>query len=233
MFQDLDATLAKLIEREVAHIDLDISFATDGDHFPPSLNGNPIVHFFLYHIQENTALRRTDWIVERRDDGTASRSRPPVRVDCAYVVTVWPASSEPATSIPAGEHHLLGEVMKALLRHRKLPADVLQGELVGQEPPVRASIIRDSHMQSLGEFWQAMGTRPRAVLDYTVTISVDPTEPQDLGPVVQEHLVTMQTVPAPPGRLDRSNDTASNDAASSTTATKKAVQSKTGRTRTK
>lgn len=191
MFQDLDATLAKLIEREVDYANLSVSFATPDDQFPPSSVTLPAVHFFLYHIQENMELRRGEWIIERQenDNGTttASRRRPPIRVNCAYLVTVWPGDAS-----PNDEHMLLGAVMKALLRYRRLPADLLQGELAGQEPPLRASIIRESHLQSLGEFWQAMGAKPKAALDYTVTISVDLTEPEDLGVVVSESVIKME-----------------------------------------
>jgi hypothetical protein len=185
MFHDLDATLAKLIEREVEYPNLSVSFAVPNDQFPPSNLKLPAVHFFLYHLEENMELRRGEWIIEHQDNGSASRRRPPVRVNCAYLVTVWPSES-------ADEHELLGAVMKGLLRHRRLPADLLQGELAGQEPPLRASIIRESHLQSLGEFWQAMGARPKAALDYSVTISVDIAEPEDLGPVVSESVIKLQ-----------------------------------------
>ncbi len=188
MFQDLDATLTKLIEREVDYANLSVSFATPGEDFPPSSVTLPAVHFFLYHIQENMELRRGEWIVERRENGngqtTASRRRPPIRVDCAYLVTVWPGDAS-----PDDEHKILGAVMKTLLRYRKLPADLLQGELAGQEPPLRAGTIRESHLQSLGEFWQAMGAKPKAALDYTVTVSVDVSEPEDLGVVVSESVI--------------------------------------------
>ena len=193
MFQDLDATLAKLIAREVDYANLSVSFATPDDQFPPSTVTLPAVHFFLYHIQENMELRRGEWIIERQEHAngktTANRRRPPIRVDCAYLVTVWPGEAS-----PEDEHMLLGAVMKVLLRHRRLPAELLQGELVDQEPPVRTSVIRESHLQSLGEFWQAMGAKPKAALDYTVTISVDLTEPEELGVVVSETVIKLKPI---------------------------------------
>jgi hypothetical protein len=71
--------------------------------------------------------------------------------------------------------------MKVLLHHRLLPAAVLQGELEGQEPAVRAKPLQASQLQSLGEFWQAMGSKPKAMLNYTVTISVPVGEEVNLG----------------------------------------------------
>ncbi len=67
---------------------------------------------------------------------------------------------------------LLSEVMRVLLRHPTLPEAVLQGELVGQSPPLPTAVLQPGHLQSLGEFWQALGGKPKAALNYTVTISV-------------------------------------------------------------
>ena len=190
MFQDLDATLSTLIKSELGIPNITISFATPDDQFPPSSVSLPAIDFFLYDIQENMELRRSDWRVDRHENGngptTASRRRPPVFVNCAYLVTAWPSESVPDPA--ADEHRLLGEVMKVLLRHKRLPADSLQGELAVQEPPLRVQVIRESHLQSLGEFWQAMGGKPKPALHYTVTIGVDVSEPEDLGAVVTKPL---------------------------------------------
>ncbi|ETX07720.1 MAG: hypothetical protein ETSY2_09605 [Candidatus Entotheonella gemina] len=189
MFQDLDATLAALIASELSLPNVAVSFATPDDQFPPSGVSLPAVDLFLYDVQENLELRRAEWIVEQHDDGAASRRRPPVHVNCSYLVTAWPSDSSPNPS--QDEHRLLGEVMKVLLRHSRLPDNMLQGELAGQEPPLRAKVLRESHLQSLGEFWQAMGGKPKPTLHYTVTISVDISTPEELGVVVSEKVTTL------------------------------------------
>jgi hypothetical protein len=79
--------------------------------------------------------------------------------------------------------------MKVLLRYRQLPDDVLQGELVGLLPPVRARVVRQGYLQSLGEFWQAMGGKPKASLHYTLTVSADVFEPEDVGPPASEKVI--------------------------------------------
>ena len=70
-------------------------------------------------------------------------------------------------------HRLLGEVMQTLLRHRHIPEDVLQGVLATQDPPLPASALQPGRLQSLGEFWQALGGKPKAALNYSVTVSID------------------------------------------------------------
>jgi hypothetical protein len=184
MFQDLDATLAALLDAELAVENVAVSFAAPDDQFPPSGVSPPAISFFLYEVREDYDLRSNEWELLRRDDGMVTRKRPPVRVDCSYLITAWPSPSAPD---PAhDEHHLLGEVLKVLLRHRVIPDAYLRGELAGQEPPLRARVVAESQLRSLGEFWQAMGGKPKATLHYGITLSVDVFEPAEVGPAVTE-----------------------------------------------
>jgi hypothetical protein len=189
MFQDLDATLGKLLLRELTpkyRIGEDnISFAAPDEEFRKSGFASPTIGVFLYDIRENHELRSNEWTQERHN-GNITRQRPPVRVDCSYLVTTW--SSESGGAGVAAEHQLLGDVMRALLRYRRLPAELLQGELTGADPPLRAVAIQQNYLHSLGEFWQAMGGRPRAALHYTVILSIDLFAAEDLGLPVTEKI---------------------------------------------
>jgi hypothetical protein len=146
----------------------------------------PAIDLFLYDVRENRELRSTEWVIERRSNGVARSSPPLVRVDCSYLISAWPSEGTPQPALD--EHHLLGEVMRALLRFPTLPAAVLQGTLAGQELPLPTAILQPGRLQSVGEFWQALGGKPKAVLNYTVTISVSPFEPVE-APLVLENIV--------------------------------------------
>jgi Pvc16 N-terminal domain len=63
--------------------------------------------------------------------------------------------------------------MRILLRYPTIPEDVLQGALKGQQPPLPTSSLQPGRLQSLGEFWQALGGKPKAALNYQVTAPVD------------------------------------------------------------
>jgi len=189
MFHDLDATLAALLEAELGVENVAVSFAAPDDQFPPSDTSLPAIAFFLYDVRENHDLRPGQWELERRANGTVTRKRPPVRVDCSYLITAWPSPSAPRPA--QDEHRLLGEVMKVLLRHPTIPQAYLRGELVGQDPPMPAKIIAEAQLHSLGEFWQAMGGKPKATLHYAVTISVDVFEPAEVGPAVTDKIITI------------------------------------------
>jgi Pvc16 N-terminal domain len=187
MFQDLDDTLAALVEAEMPLSGITVSFATPDDQFPPSGVTLPAVAFFLYDVRENHELRTNQWDNTRQDSGMVTRKRAPARVLCSYLVTAWPNESAPNPA--QDEHRLLGAVMKVLLRHREIPASYLRGELAEQPAPLPARITAESQLQGIGEFWQAMGGRPKAILHYSVTLSVDVFESTDVGPEVTETVV--------------------------------------------
>jgi hypothetical protein len=189
VFHDLDASLAALVRAELSLSDVDISFVGPDDQFPPSSVRLPALSFFLYDVRENTELRTNEWETERQPNGVTTRKRPPARVVCSYLITAWPSDSAPNPA--QDEHRLLGAVLKVLLRHRKIPPGYLRGELVGQEPPMPTKIIAENQLQSLGEFWQAMGGRPKASLHYGITLSVDVFEPAEVGPEVTDKRITI------------------------------------------
>jgi len=63
------------------------------------------------------------------------------------------------------------------VRHPVIPEVLLQGSLKGQEPPLPSSTLQPGRLQSVAEFWQALGGKPKAALNYTVTIGVVPDQP--------------------------------------------------------
>lgn len=193
MIVDLDNSLAELLKQELLPVlgsSVSICFATpDGDFPPPSVT-LPAIDLFLYDIRENTELRTAEWIITKNSDGTSVRRRPPVRVDCSYMITAWPAESTPDPA--QDEHYMLGEVMRVLLRYPVLPSSVLKGDLKDQEAQLPAVSLQSGHLQSPGEFWQALGGKPKAVLNYKVTIGIDAHKPVSAGPPVVDKLLKLR-----------------------------------------
>ncbi len=180
MIHDLDKTLKLLLEAELVHLNpaVAISFDPPDASFSPSI---PAADLFLYDIQEDRKLRQNELVVERQNNGMALKHQPPARVECSYLVTAWSSDAE-------NEHLLLGEVMKVLLRYPTIPRNLLQGSLVDQALPLPTTALQPGKLQSLGEFWQAMGGKPRAALHYTVTLAVAiEKEPPVALPVVAEY----------------------------------------------
>ena len=173
MIHLLDSSLETMLRREFKtrfSDSVDISFAPPDGEFPTSSVTVPAVDLFLYDVRENNVLRSQDWLVKRGSDGFAVQERPPVRVDCSYLITAWPS---PKVRKPAeDEHKILSVVMAVLLSYTELPDEILAEPLRGQEPPPIATALQPGHLQSLAEFWQAMGGKPKLALNYTVTIGL-------------------------------------------------------------
>jgi hypothetical protein len=194
VIHELDQTLAALLKRELPGRDqITVSFAAPDDQFSVKL---PAVDLFLYDLRENLELRSNDDLIERHSDGTAIRRQPPVRVDASYLITAWPGGAGGHSDSSEDEHRLLGSVMRALLRFRKLPRDLLKGSLANQELPLPVSSLHPGRLQSLGEFWQALGGKPKAALNYTVTLCVDASEPETSRLVTDKEIrIALHTEP--------------------------------------
>lgn len=185
MIDDLDRTLAALLRRELPPSlveQVQISFAAPDQHFSSHSVTPPAINLFLYDVRENLELRSNEVFVQPRSNGTALVTRAPVRVDFSYLITAWGSDSAPDT--PHDEHHLLGEILRVLLRHKALPGELLQGVLASQELPLPVSGLQPIRLQSLGEFWHVLGGKPRTALNYVVTAAVDVSAAQEV------HLVT-------------------------------------------
>ena len=200
VFQDLDDSLQELLARtlpESLEQQVEINFAAPDDQLQPSSGASLMINLFLYGVRENLELRTQEWTYQSLNRGEngqhvkpyTSRTVPPVRVDCSYLITAW--SSQSASQI-RDEHHLLGAVMKALLRYHTLPAEFLVGDFQNQALPLPTATLQTSQVQSFSDFWQALGGKPKAALNYTVTISVPVDEPQDLAAAVERRDLTFK-----------------------------------------
>ena len=181
MIIDLDKSLEALLRRELTGVG--VSFDPPDGKFAPAL---PCADLFLYDIRENRDLRVNERAVTAGTPHSITTQRPPVRVDCSYLITAWASDAQ-------NEHLLLSQIIKVLFRYPTLPPDVLQGGLVGQQPPLPTTALQPNLLQSMGEFWQAMGGRPKAALSYTVTIGMPVFDPVEV-PKVIERVTTIRQV---------------------------------------
>jgi hypothetical protein len=210
MISDLDDTLAALLKQELPPAvvsSTQISFEVPDDRFPPSLVTLPAVDLFLYDVRENMDLRTTEWLIDQpQAGGNFTKTPPRARVDCSYLVTAWPSDS--STTRARDEHLLLSEVMQVLLRFPLLPDSVLAGDLAGQTPPLPATSLGPGRLQSVAEFWQALGGKPKAALNLMVTIGVDLTAAVDAGPPVKDRIVDISRgVPSTQAQSSRAPST--------------------------
>jgi hypothetical protein len=85
--------------------------------------------------------------------------------------------------------------MKVLLRYATLPTALLQGSLTSQSFPVLTRSLQTGQFQSLAEFWQTLGGKPKAALNYTVTIAIEPSAPVETEALVTDKLLRLAQYP--------------------------------------
>ena len=78
------------------------------------------------------------------------------------------------------------------LGYPTIPAGVVQGSLKGQKPPLPAISLQPGRLQSMEEFWQALWGKPKAALNYTVTIGVEVHKAVEAGPPVRDKWIPGQ-----------------------------------------
>jgi hypothetical protein len=172
VINDLDDTLELLLRQTLAPDlvgQVEISFAPPDNSFPPPSVRLPAIDLFLYDVRENRDFRSNERVQERGQGGTVMLLPAPVRVDCSYLITAWPAPGDNAVK---DEHHMISAVMAALLRYPVLPQPLLQGALAQQPLPLPVAALQSGSLHSMGEFWQALGGKPKVALHYTATIAV-------------------------------------------------------------
>jgi uncharacterized protein DUF4255/carboxypeptidase family protein len=173
MFHDLDTTIEKILNDTAAPAELQnagVSFETPINTYSPKLPDRAI-DLFLYEVKENRELRDPVPISETVNNVYVLR-RPPVRVDCSYLVTAWTDGLTGWTKIQT-EHQLLGQAFFWLSRFPTIPSTYFAGSLVGQPFPPPSMVAQWDAAKNQGEFWNALGIPPRPYFNLIVTIAMD------------------------------------------------------------
>jgi Pvc16 N-terminal domain/CarboxypepD_reg-like domain len=185
VISDLDKTLKQMFQSEFGtSLPFDLSFAIPDRVFTPVTNTHTTLNCYLYEINEDRELRSVAPILQRNIDGTIGKEFPPARIKLSYCITAWsPAHPTPDGEPQLDEHTLLSQVLEVLLRYPTLPAGILQGTLVGQDPLPLTTVVLSDTSKSTSDFWSAIGGQLRPSLDYNVTVSLTYQAPSK-GPMV-------------------------------------------------
>ncbi len=181
MFHDLDSTLAGIVadpEAPSVMRGADVSFETPDRNYGPS---QTTLNLFLHEVRENRDLRDPEPIRFLRNGEFFSRA-PPLRVDCAYLVTAW--SNKSGALRVVEEHELLGQALAWFSRFGTIPDSHLLGSLAEQPFPPPTLVAQVDSRHAVGEFWTALGIAPRVAFALVATVALDLTGEEVLGPEV-------------------------------------------------
>lgn len=196
MLQDLHRGLTALLRAELPEEIrgvVGISFATPGDDFPPASVPLPALNLFLYDIVSNTDLRQSGGAWEPQGPNQFLRAPDPYRIACHYIVTAWAREGVPSPE--EDELHLLGEAMRVLLRYRILPPIAVTGEFAQRNYPIHVRALEGGRLGSPGEFWQALGGKPRPFFNYSLIFALPVSDPEVSTAAVTEARVDVARKP--------------------------------------
>lgn len=179
MLNDLHNGLTALLRSELPEgmrAQVGISFATPGEEFPPAGVALPAINMFLYDIATNPDLRHSGGGWEPQGGGQFLRAPDPFRIACHYIVTAWAREGTPSPE--DDEFRVLGEAMRVLLRYRLLPPIAIVGEIARIGVPVHVRALEGGRLGSPGEFWQALGGKPRPFFNYSLIFALPVSDPE-------------------------------------------------------
>jgi hypothetical protein len=143
------------------------------------------INLYLYDIRENLKLRTTER-TRIPENGWYREIKPPVRLDCHYLVTAWSHATfaPPLVEPTRVEHVLLSRVLHVLLVNRPLepsrvyaPGVVIPSKhtlnnvppaLRGDSLPVDAAYPEG--LRDQGDFWSTMKSPWRPSIELVVTV---------------------------------------------------------------
>ncbi|MFK7805048.1 MAG: Pvc16 family protein, partial [Anaerolineae bacterium] len=179
MFNDLDETLRQILidDLPVKSGEIGIEFDQPKREWSARLS-RPTVNLYLYDIRENAQLRNFQPQYAANGITSAARKRPPIRVDCQYIVTAW------ATDI-VDEHRLMARAMQVFYRLGQIPPERLAGRLNQQPYALSTQVGSHDKLTNPAEVWSAMDNEVRPSLSLMVTLAMDPWE-ESIEPLVQQ-----------------------------------------------
>ena len=167
MISDLDETIKQLLIKKGAldPAEVDVSFDTPDREWSASIS-KPTINFYLYDIRENHELRGTEWVVEKDQNGIATRRKNPSRIDLSYLITVW-------TNDVADAHRLLWHTLLTLSRYPDIPEELLSGQLAGQYYSIKTTAAQPDGFREPADFWAALDNELKPSINYVITLPLD------------------------------------------------------------
>jgi hypothetical protein len=151
---------------------------------PESLPAEPTISVFMYDIHEDLRLNSK----ESRQYREGMLVPGKVNICCNYLITYWGVNQATSNGSPgSGPNNqaiiVMNKVMNALINSRELLG--MPGAFTRVMPP-------KEELNSLGNFWQSLGNKPRLALNYVVTIPVSLNDKQESVPPVKSSQLNLE-----------------------------------------
>ena len=188
---DLDEALRTLLRRELQRHGFEgvnVAFDAPSKDWSGKLTA-PTVDLFLYDLRE--AVDRAQISpTERRANGQATMTPPPLELELTYAVTAWTKAVE-------DEHRLLSQVLTILFSYRQLPSEILASAPDGGSTLAKAETSVGRPHKEKSDFWSSVGGQYKASIDFVVRIQVASGATLTRGPEVRTQSIRTRIAPGP------------------------------------
>jgi hypothetical protein len=191
---DLDEALRTLLKRELdkhGFEGVEIAFDAPSKEWSGKLTG-PTVDLFLYDMRE-AMDRSAATPSERRTNGTAIVSDPPLQLELTYAVTAWTKAVE-------DEHRLLSQVLAVLYSYSDVPSEVIAQNATTTLARAETSVGRPREEKA--DFWTSVGGQYKASIDYVVQIVIESGASFVRGPEVRTTTIRTLQADSPRSTLE-------------------------------
>ena len=161
----LTSALADMEERPV------VSFV-----LPGAVAGKNALSLFLSSMVENTDLRSSEVKYAQSEYGAVA-IRPPIRLKCNYVVSVWPVSDN-LVEAAFVQMRLLSAAYSVLSSVNTLPQAFIPEIIKSQDIPKPVIAISKDDLHNRPEFWTSSGCMYHPAFSLSATIAL---------PIAEEH----------------------------------------------
>lgn len=185
MFGELDEALKQMLLREmqVKPSDVGIEFTVPNRKWSAKVT-RPTLNLFLYDVRENLDLKDTVPFVRPEDERRVTQTKPPLRMDLAYMVTAWAGEV-------FDEHQLLARAAVAFMRNPTVPNDLLEEGVTAVGYPLYLRLLKPDDRVQPADLWNVLDNDLHPFLGLVVTVAVDTLEAWT-GPAVRTKLIRVQ-----------------------------------------
>ncbi|NOU50558.1 DUF4255 domain-containing protein [Pseudoalteromonas sp. JBTF-M23] len=156
----------------------DIRFDVPDAEFVAALPSKPVINVYLNRITDNLERRQSETmrVASVDSQGMMDMVYRPRFINLHYIVSVWSKSSDASDALNT-ESFWLSNLIQSLGRFTHVPHSVLKVADSDFEPSpfqVEISLLDDPiDMGSQGEFWSALGSRPKPIIQLNIVMPVD------------------------------------------------------------
>jgi hypothetical protein len=182
---DLDEALRALLRRELERHGfegVEVVFDAPSKEWSGRLTG-PTVDLFLYDLREATERAEVSG-TERRGNGQAMVTPPPMHLELTYATTAWTQAVE-------DEHRLLSQILSILFSYPQLPVDAVEHHpSAARVAGVEISVGRPREEKA--DFWTSIGGSYKASVDLVAHVIVESGATFVRGPEVRTQTLRLQ-----------------------------------------